>query len=310
MERPSNRSRTKRRRSATIVSTLGLVAGLLAFAPGLARAGPLEGRIVYTDVYGGSGLYTLAPDGTDRSHLVSDDVSRPRWLPDGSGVSFIVDFFGASVTSRLETVDPTGADRKILLRRAELPTHFKIISTYDWSTDGTQLALCLLRFTDQGVAVRTYVSTPDGSTMLLVIKDACGEDWGSQDRILAYSGSKLFAVDPDGGNVDRIRTGVKTWDAQWSPDGTKLVFMCGPQAAADVCVADGDGSHLHNLTNSARADWSPSWSPDGSRIVWTPGNRATGYGDLWRMLPDGSGKTRVTESPDIDEYDPDWTALG
>lgn len=292
------------------IATVALVVAAIVVPIGSAKAGPLDGRIVYADIFGGSGLYTIAPDGTSRIHLIEDwNASRPRWRPDGSDVSFIVDIFGSSVTSRLEIVDPMGSDRKVLLARSKLPANFKVISTYDWSPDGTKLVLCLVNFTGQAPVARTYVSNPNGSRMLLALKDACGEDWGSQDRILAYEGSKLFALDPDGRHVVRVRTGVKTWDAQWSPDGTRIVFMCGPQEAADICVSEADGSHLENLTASDRADWSPSWSPDGSRIVWSPATKTPRqFADLWRMRTDGSSKTRVTDTPRIDEYDPDWTS--
>jgi Tol biopolymer transport system component len=290
------------------ITTVALVVTIVM--AGSANAGPLDGRIVYSDAFGGSGVYTVAPDGTARIHLIGDtNASRPRWRPDGSGVSFIVDIFGPSVTSRLEIVDPMGADRKVLLARSKLPTHFKVISTYDWSPDGTKLVLCLVNFSGQAPVARTYVSNPNGSRMLLALKDACGEDWGSQDRILAYEGSKLFALDPDGRHVVRVRTGVKTWDAQWSPDGTRIVFMCGPQQAADICVSNANGSNLENLTASDRSDWSPSWSPDGSRIVWAPAtNTSHQFAELWRMRTDGSSKTRLTDTPRIDEYDPDWSA--
>lgn len=172
-----------------------------------------------------------------------------------------------------------------------------------------QLVLCLAddaHFTHQ----RLYVSDPDGSSMDLVLTNACSPDWSSQDRILALRGRKLLELDPDGGNLVTIEMRTQTADPVWSPDGSTIAFMCGRYVHVDICVMNADGSDIVNLTESARADWSPSWSPDGSRLVWAPSmNTKYQFGDLWRMRADGSGKTRLTRTPQIDEFEPDWTAV-
>ena len=291
-----------------IIAALGLVAGLLATIAGTASAapGPLSGRLVYSDIFGGSGLYTISPDGAGRDHLVNDTgVYRPKWLPDASAVSFIVEM--GHFTNRLDVVDPDGSNRRVLVGRPTLPAGWKGISTYDWSPDGTQLVLCLH---NDNFDSRLYVSSPDGSTMDLVVRNACGPDWSSQDRILANRGQKFLEMDPDGGNLVTIDTGRQTADPEWSPDGARIVFMCGSYSHADICVIDADGAHLANLTKSDRIDWSPTWSPDGARIVWAPNtNTQYRFADLWRMRADGSAKTRLTDSGKIDEYEPDWNAF-
>jgi Tol biopolymer transport system component len=278
-----------------------------------AYAGPLSGRIVYTDAFGGTGVYKLSPDGTERQHLVdvggdAGYVYHPKWFRDGSAVSFVVE---TSVRStRLDAVDPDGSNRRVLLGRAKLPMGWKQILTYDWSPDGTQLVLCL--FSKGSDRQRLYVSTPDGSSMDRIAGNACSPDWSSQDRIAAIRGTRLIELDPDGGNVVTIATGMQSADPAWSPNGRKIVFMCGGFTHADICVSNADGTMLKNLTNSDRTDWSPDWSPDGSRIVWAPATKNTKYqyGDLWRMRSDGSAKTRLTNTPGRDDYEPDWTAVG
>lgn len=302
------RDRPSPRRLFSTLATLGLVIGMLVMTDSAADAAPLAGRIVYSDIFGGSGLYSIAPDGTGRTHLVDDSVYRPQWHPDGSGVSFIVEVGPRGRSTRLDTVDADGSDRQVLLGRAQLPAGWKAISTYDWSPDGTQLVLCLVD--DKFERPRLYVSTPDGSLMNLLLTNACSPDWSSQGRILALRGRKLLELDPDGGNLVTIQMETQTADPAWSPDGSKIAFMCGPYVHVDICVINADGSDLVNLTQSERIDWSPSWSPNGTRIVWAPStNTKYQFGDLWRMRADGSGKTRLTRTPQIDEYEPDWSAV-
>jgi Tol biopolymer transport system component len=273
-----------------------------------AYAGPLSGRIVYSDIFGGTGLYTISPEGTGRAHIVDEvGVYRPKWFPDGSAVSFITETGAKCCSSRLDAVDADGSSRRVMLARAKLPTGWKWISSYDWSPDGTQLILCLLE--RASLRERLYVSTPDGSSMDLILRNACSPDWSSEGRIAAIRGTRLVELDAGGGNVVRIATGMQSADPAWSPDGGSIALMCGSYSHADICVINADGTKLKNLTRSRRVDWSPSWSPDGSRIVWAPStNTSHRFGDLWRMRSDGSAKTRLTDTGRLDEYEPEWFA--
>jgi Tol biopolymer transport system component len=143
--------------------------------------------------------------------------------------------------------------------------------------------------------------------MQLVRRRGCGEDWSSQDRLLATRGQKLIEMDPNGSNVVTVSVGLRVNDAEWSPRGSKIVFQCGPPNHADICVVRADGNGLRHLTNSRRTDWSPSWSPNGKMIVWAPTRTRFGRGDVWRMRADGTGKVRLTNTRRIDEYEPDWS---
>ena len=80
--------------------------------------------------------------------------------------------------------------------------------------------------------------------------------------------------------------------------------------AGDLWSMSPDGRDLRELTgdpepavtvNDAQADW----SPDGRAIAFRRGPGATVDLSVWRMAWDGSGKTRLTDSPGRDES-PDW----
>ncbi len=56
-----------------------------------------------------------------------------------------------------------------------------------------------------------------------------------------------------------------------------------------------DGSELRRLTDERGRDQGPAWSPDGTRIVFM--SDRDGDWEIYVMNADGSGQTRLTESP-------------
>jgi Tol biopolymer transport system component len=286
-------------------SILLVVASVLVLLPGSgAASAAVTGRLVYSDIFGGSGLYTSAPDGTGRAHVVDAPVYRPKWSPDGSTIAFIDS--QRKKADRIDGVDADGANRRVLVSRTRLPAAWNRIGTYAWSPDGTQLAVCT---SDATYAhSRSYVVDLNDSGVTLAAKRACVEDWSSTGLLLVRRGSSLVSMQPDGSGAQEVIHGGNPADAEWSPDGSKIVFMCGKFTHADICVIGANGSGQVNLTSSAHTDWSPTWSPGGTWLAWSrSANRGSGYGNLWRMRADGSHKTQITDTKKIDEYEPDWT---
>ena len=64
----------------------------------------------------------------------------------------------------------------------------------------------------------------------------------------------LWLIDVDGSNAHRLTktpgTGWAFWNAQWSPDGTRLAFLAGTSMHHDVWVIDADGTNERNISNS------------------------------------------------------------
>lgn len=288
----------------TVAIALAAVGMGAIFVP--VAAGPTDGTLTFSDVFLRQGIYTSDADLSNRTRVLdSPHPFRPKWLPDGSKISFLMHFKDAE---RLEIMDPDGSNRQILVSRSELPARLKFIKTYAWSPDATRVALCLT--TKSYSVTKSYMVDADGSNRALLSDNSCVASWSAQDTILADRDSRvLILMDPDGGNRTRIEPGMRVADPELSPAGTRIAFMCGKLVHADICTIGVDGSSLSHLTHSQRIDWSPSWSPDGSRIIWAPTtNSKYQSADLMRMWSDGTHKVRLTDTPHIDEYEPDWKA--
>ena len=89
----------------------------------------------------------------------------------------------------------------------------------------------------------------------------------------------LYTVADRGGQPQRLL--VDAQSASWSPDGTRIAFAsirdeieddCTSDEcdyAAELYVANADGSDAHRLTHDKGDDDNPCWSADGSRILFS-----------------------------------------
>ncbi len=170
--------------------------------------------------------------------------------------------------------------------------------------------------TGAGKSNEVYLMNPDGSDVKKYIKSTVarrGEYHAhlSPDRkyvtfsTYRYPGWKIAIANSDLTNVQRLtNTPHYEYDAQWSPDGKKLVFYKvqtdGPpyfQGNMEVFTVDRDGKNQKNISGSENDDRGGSFSPDGKRILYIS---SANYEDYDIILTDlsGSKKTNLTNSKD------------
>jgi Tol biopolymer transport system component/tRNA A-37 threonylcarbamoyl transferase component Bud32 len=84
---------------------------------------------------------------------------------------------------------------------------------------------------------------------------------------------KAFLVSADGGTPQELMPGnaETQLDANWSPDGSKIVFSGNPPGTTAVLMLDLKTHQVSKLPGSEGL-WSPRWSPDGRYIVAMPAN--------------------------------------
>jgi dipeptidyl aminopeptidase/acylaminoacyl peptidase len=130
---------------------------------------------------------------------------------------------------------------------------------------------------------------------------------------------EIWVMNPDGSGQTRLTDDRRRdSDPQWSPDGTKILFVRQavpgvgdyPEFDSEVWVMNADGSGKTNLTQHEAEDVQPRWSPDGTQIVFT--SERDGNSDIFLMNADGSNVRNLTNHLASDAepaFSPDGTKI-
>jgi Tol biopolymer transport system component len=140
--------------------------------------------------------------------------------------------------------------------------------------------------------------SPDGQRLLIRLTQSVGVQQLDDISMVNSDGSGLVNL--------TSRPEDANWGADWSPDGTQIVFNSGrgpevTNANLHLWVMNADGSDLHRITTI----WGeyPAWSPDGHLIAFQSNrcacNSVGGEAeyDIYTVHPDGSGLRRLTSLP-------------
>jgi RTX calcium-binding nonapeptide repeat (4 copies)/WD40-like Beta Propeller Repeat len=186
----------------------------------------------------------------------------PDWSPDGSRIVFAA---SSPTVEQLVTIRPDGTDRQPIPGTAVDPTNQ--LSSPEWRPDGAAIGYTL----NDGI----HVVEVDGSGGRLLLGNAYGLAWSPDGRRIAFTrGDDLALADSDGSNVVLVTHTPNLLEGapEWSPDGSKLVYVSLDETDPKVetgpgdhmYLADADGANrreLHGLRGVAA--WSPAWRPAG-----------------------------------------------
>jgi Tol biopolymer transport system component len=247
-----------------------------------------DGRTLAYTLYR-NGVWVVRTDGSKPQRLARDGRS-PAWSPDMWHIAY-------SANGGIFVVGADGSGRSRLVDDGAVP---------QWSPDGRRIAF--LRRDDlwvmnaDGTGQRNLTDSPavseaeaswspDGRSILFERRD---NDLAGR----AWSNIELFVTTADGGKERRL-TSNAAYDgrASWSPDGQRIVFICG-FSNARVCVMNSDGSGRRDLGARTNKTWPVAWSPDGKKIAYT----ARDGSEVEVMNADGSDKHRLTQSPGGDVF--------
>ena len=140
--------------------------------------------------------------------------------------------------------------------------------------------------------------SPDGQSIVYVAHQV--NDTNQQMPTTA----EVFVIKADSSGVPVQLTGNSAEERApaWSPDGSKIVFMCRYGSTDfEVCVINPDGSGLVQVTNNAVQELSIRWSVDGEKFFFNrpvlglfPGSPRN---QLFSINTDGSGEIQLTADP-------------
>lgn len=293
------------------------------------------------------------PTLTDQTRLTNADADSgwPVWAPGGGHIAFDSsrtdpDPNDANAVNDVFTVDPqTGAVQ-------QLTDSHGFSGDAAYAPNGASLAFDADRGdypAAQGIYIMTVATrrlrrvtttpgvgwldlaprfSPDGTRLVFTrYKNA---NHTNAHGVLDGELSALFVVNADGSNLRQITDfGLHPGDADWSPDGRRIVFETvgfeHPAArGSDVYTVSPDGSGLSNVTRNAgvrgignanafvfEGSSDPVWSPDGTTIlfldeVFDGSNLLTG---MATMRPDGANHAFTPVNGPDGEHQPDWETL-
>jgi Tol biopolymer transport system component len=114
---------------------------------------------------------------------------------------------------------------------------------------------------------------------------------------------------PAGTPVSLINSTRLEMNAQFSPDGTRIVFESLRSGTQELWVADGDGRNDRQLTSfNGRVGGTPAWSPDGQSIAFDL-RTDNGRGDIYVISLRGGAPRQITNDPG-DDLVPSWSRDG
>ena len=293
---------------ARLVSSLGVLALLLAFAPmtmPVAHAAypGTNGKIAFTkSVSGNEDIYVMNADGSNVTRLTTNAAvdQAPRWSPDGSKIVF------ASTRDGNYEIYAMNADGSSQTR---VTNNSALDANPSWSPDGSKI----LFYSQRDGNDEIYIMNADGTKQTNLTNNPAGDVVASFSpdgtkivfQSLRSGTGHIYVMNADGSNVTPLTSGsYHDGSANWSPDGTKIAFHSDRvgNPNTEIYTMNADGSAQTQRTSNVGQDTSPAWSPDGTKIIFvgTPSNQ-----EIFVMNEDGSGQTNLTGTSDT-ESAADW----
>ena len=240
-------------------------------------------------------IFKMNPDGSGVVKLTDSKYfdANAGWSPDGKRIAFDSDRRNHHGRQEIHVMDADGSN---VSRVTPLPAKAEFDQAARFSPDERQL-----------VFTRYW-----GNRSL------------SNGRVTAETAA-LFTVNVDGSGLRRLTSwGLRPNDADWSPDGNKIVFEAYPRFPnsefpehaghhGEVYTMDADGGHLENITDNFRNGGSsdPVWSPDGKKILFLSAHVEGGeFGiGLATMNPDGTDRHFMSPNHLQEVHQQDWESV-
>src|SRR5262245_174995 len=244
----------------------------------------LESTIAFTstrDDFVTAEIYLMSPDGSNPRRLTENTGGNAfaALSPDGKKIVFDSNRNRAEGeplnTSDLFVMNTDGAEQMFLIRG----------SSATWSPDSKNIAFHASA-SGLGLPTRTDPGAPTIDSDIFVAN--------VDDLLDGVAGPMNLTNSPEA--IDD--------DADWSPDGRRIVFVSHPVTddrqrsnQAEIYVINVDGTGLKRLTFNAEEERAPSWSPDGTHIVFMCriGGGASDF-EICDMKADGSDRRQLTDN--------------
>ncbi len=213
-------------------------------------------------------IFSVNSNGTGRKQLtfLGGTIDHPVWSPNGERIVFSYkknedDFW------QLYTMNADGSAL----------TDISVNNNKNYSTPGW---------------------SPDGSKIVFV------SETDEQDVKKANPRLDIFMMNADGTNEIPITNDPATSaddhildkDPDWSPDGSKFVFISYVSSIPNIFIMNADGTEKRALTDFQAGTMLPKWSPDGKSIVFMSQKDGQNEWEIYIMNSDGTDVLRLTNN--------------